>query len=398
MRIFLGISEVANFISSYKRGFEKNGHETFTMLSLRNKFYSNAVYDVVLADLAEPLLPWPGIFKRIVRSIKLRTFAFYYFFKALLTCDVFFYNTGGAILPYALDYKLAKFFGKKIVVIFLGSEIRHWYTYQVDIQRMGYYETFKTGIEAYRNQRYALYTQILNRIALAETYADIILSHPSYAQLQRKPYMRGKISMDLEYYKFNVPGRLVPIIVHAPSARGVKGTEYVLEAIEILRNEGILFDFRLIENMPNDELIVLLSDSDIVVDELNSDAVGVLSHEGMATGNAVLTSYLEEYMTDIDDFPIINTNKYNLLENLKRVIVDVNYRTVQAQKGRSYIEVNNEMKAVTGKLLDMLYSKDSFSFDIVPDGSKYIEVPEEILLEECRNFKHANSHGLGRSN
>lgn len=46
------------------------------------------------------------------------------------------------------------------------------------------------------------------------------------------------------------------------------------------------------------------------------------------------------------------------------------------------------MKAVTSKLIDTLYSESPVRFDVVPDTSKIIEVPGDVLYEERRNFKN----------
>ena len=59
-----------------------------------------------------------------------------------------------------------------------------------------------------------------------------------------------------------------PVIIHAPSRRRVKGTDAVLAAINQLQAEGIAFEFRLVEGLPNDEALKLYAESDIIVDQL----------------------------------------------------------------------------------------------------------------------------------
>lgn len=60
---------------------------------------------------------------------------------------------------------------------------------------------------------------------------------------------------------------LVPKIVHAPSDRLVKRTDIVLQAVDILRQEGVVFEFHLLEGVPNVEVIKALQKADLVIDQ-----------------------------------------------------------------------------------------------------------------------------------
>jgi hypothetical protein len=379
MKIFLGFTEVANFINTYKKGFEQNGHSTFTVISRHNKYYPNAIYDIVLCERVKTFHKLPSFLNRIIKSFLTRFYSYQAFLIALRTCEIFIYNTGGNILPFCLDYKLIKLFKRKLVVIFLGSEIRHWYVYKLELEKLGYAKLFESGIEAYRVQNYGNYKEKLARVHSAEKYADLILSHPSFAQLQTKPYMRGYIGLEIDKYKYNTPLNDIPIIVHAPTNRGVKGTDYVEMIVNSLISEGYKIDFRLIENMPNDKLLELLAESDIVIDELNSDSIGVLSTESMATGNVVLTSYFVEHFGNEANCPILNTNKDNLRTNLKKVIVDKSLREKLAIEGRRYVEKYNNLNLITNNIISLLETpKNKISFDVVPEKRLKYDIPKEI--------------------
>lgn len=389
LRVFIGFSEIANFIASYKKGFEAIGHSTYTVVSHRNKYYPHAQYDVVMSE-------WGGMNRlkssfpvKILRSIFTRTITYWSFLKALFTCDVFYYNTGGNVLPFRLDYALIKLFGKKLVVIFLGSEIRHWYLYQKELESIGYAELFATCIAAYRSQQFGTLTDKKERVEAAEQYADLILSQPGFAQLQSKPYMRANVGLYLPDYPCDIQSRETPLILHAPSARGVKGTEFVVEALDRLKAEGIAFEFRLIENMPNHELINLLVESDIVVDELNSDTIGVLSTEAMATGNAVLTGYMADFVKVPQPCPVINTNRSNVYENLKRVITERQYRLDLAKQGRAYAEQYHDITRIAQSELDWLFAEpETRKFDFTPAFDARMPIPSNILAEENKGKRN----------
>jgi len=383
IKIFIGFSEIANFINSYKKGFEELGYTTFSVANSRNKYYPEAQYRVVLSEIKGKNFINNGILGRVWRSLHARVSVAFVFLRALYTCQVFYYNTGGNILPFRLDYKLIKLFHKKLVVIFLGSEIRHWYLYQKEMEALGYEELFSSCIEAYKNQKFNSYYDKLERVKAAEAYADLILSQPGFGQLQSRPYMRATVGLYLPDYEFRVSERKKPLIVHAPTARGVKGTEYVIETLDLLKSEGFEFDFKLIENMPNKELIQLLSESDIVIDELNSDTIGVLSTEGMATGNAVLTSYMAELVKVPMPCPVVNTNRLNIYDNLIKLLSDLQYRIQLSNQGRTYVELHHNIENIAARDLAWIFNKrDNPEYDFVPKFNYIENIPKEILKEE----------------
>ena len=79
-----------------------------------------------------------------------------------------------------------------------------------------------------------------------------------------------------------------PVVAHAPTNRGAKGTRFVLAALERLREEGVAFELRLIEGVGNREARELLSTSDLVVDQLLAGWYGGVANEAMAQGRAVV--------------------------------------------------------------------------------------------------------------
>lgn len=388
IKIFIGYSEVANFINSYKKGFESLGYSTFAVSNSRNKYYPDAQYKIVLSEIKGKNFINVGILGKIWRSFHARISVAIVFFRALYCCQVFYYNTGGNVLPFCLDYKLIKLFRKKLIVMFLGSEIRHWYLYKMEIKTLGYEEMFSSCIEAYKTQNFNSYHDKLERVIAAETYADLILSQPGFGQLQTRPYMRVTVGLYLPDYEFKVSGRKRPLIVHAPTARGIKGTEYVVETLELLKSEGFEFEFKLIENLPNLELIQLLVESDIVIDELNSDTIGVLSTEAMATGNAVLTGYLAEFAKVPSPCPVINTNRFNIYENLKTLLSDLENRIQLSYQGRSYVELHHNIEKIATRELSWVYKKLNYSdFDFIPKKSYKNSIPIEILQAESKQNK-----------
>lgn len=381
MRIFIGLTDVANITANYAKGMKALGHEVFSAVWNKSRFYPDAEYDLVI-DRRKPgeahnnsILAYTRIFLQMVSLAQ------------SLACDVFIHYAP-AVLPTHLYYPLLKAAGKQIVTAFWGSDIRYWYAFAEDMRQHGAADETSPFFEYARIRSGGSYWDKLRTIRTVEKYSDLILSQPDSAQLQTRPYMRTHIPLDLSEYKFNVPGRSAPLIVHAPSVPEAKGTDIILRTIQELQDEGLHFEFRKIENMPNTELRALLTEADIVVDELYSATVAALSAEAMATGNAVLVRYMEEYSKVPKGCPAVNTNVFNLKDNLRRMIVNVSERKALAERGRPYVEAVNDHVKVCQSILEWLLHKDTLEYDFHPTFFKDFTLPAEILAAEKKEMKH----------
>lgn len=79
-------------------------------------------------------------------------------------------------------------------------------------------------------------------------------------------------------------------IAHAPNHRGPKGTQYLLAAVDHLRQDGHDIEMVLIEGKTNDQVLEIMRDVDIFVDQLIF-GYALRAIEGMALGKVVITGY-----------------------------------------------------------------------------------------------------------
>jgi hypothetical protein len=300
-----------------------------------------------------------------------------------LNCDLFIIYAP-AVLPSNLYYPILKLLGKKIITPFWGSDIRYWYAFSEEMRSFGVQEEMLPFFEYVRSRSGGSYWDKKRTTRVAEKYSDLIITQPDTGQLLTKPYMRANVPLDLSQYKFNVPGRAKPLILHAPSIPEAKGTDIVLNVIKELKEEGLEFEFRLIEKMQNKELRDLLADSDIVVDELYAATVAGLSAEAMATGNTVLVRYMSDYCKVPAGCPAINVNKFTLKDNLRQIILDVDRRKKLAGLGRPYVENANDHIKICKDLLSWLEQKDTINYDFYPTFHKNLQIPEQILMDETK--------------
>ncbi len=372
MRIFVGFADVVNATLIYAKGFRALGHETFTAIWKKCYFYPDSEYDVVINE-------YSGI-TQLPRA---------------LSCDLFVLF-GYSILPHHLYYPILKSLRKRIVSVFWGSDIRHWYPLQQEMRLLGVDAEIQPFIDYIRDHPASSFHDKLRAVRNAERHSDLILSQPGYGHLQTRPYMRVNVPLDLSQYRFSVPDREIPLVLHAPSVPGVKGTEYVLAVVEQLRREGVRFDFQLIEKMPNAQLRELLTEADIMVDELFSETVGALSAESMATGNAVLVRYMPDYAKVPPGCPAVNVTKDTLCDRLREVILNRDLRHQLACAGRPYVEAHNDHVQIARQILDYLDAGDACQYDFVPAYHDTLAIPRELLEEEHKSGRALRRQHLSR--
>jgi glycosyltransferase involved in cell wall biosynthesis len=120
-----------------------------------------------------------------------------------------------------------------------------------------------------------------------------------------------------------IPDKERPVLAHAPSHRGVKGTRFLLEAVNRLREEGVRFDFMLIEGVPHEEAMRRYAHADLFVDQLLAGWYGGVAVELMALRKPVVC-YLREADLQVippamqAQIPIIQATPSTIYEVLKR--------------------------------------------------------------------------------
>lgn len=175
--------------------------------------------------------------------------------------------------------------GKRIFVTFQGDDAR-----QGDYCRKNFEITFATEVdpEYYsptsdrrKRERIATFARYADRIFALNP--DLLHVLPSNAQFL--PYCHVDLT-DWKVVRKETSPR--PIVIHAPSHRGVKGTRFVLEVVSRLKAEGLQFEFVQVENLRNAEARKEYERADILVDQLLAGWYGGVAVELMALGKPVI--------------------------------------------------------------------------------------------------------------
>lgn len=146
-------------------------------------------------------------------------------------------------------------------------------------------------------------------------------------------------------------------IGHAPSHRGVKGTDLILAALERLRLEGYVFDFDLIEGVSQEEVRKRFAKVDVVVDQLYAGWYGGVAVEAMALGKPVLVYIREDdlmFLPDqmVSDLPVIQVTPDTIEDGLRRVLTMSRDELLNlAIRSRAYVERWHDPARIAAEIL-----------------------------------------------
>jgi glycosyltransferase involved in cell wall biosynthesis len=135
-------------------------------------------------------------------------------------------------------------------------------------------------------------------------------------------------------------------VAHAPNHRGVKGTEFVIEAVDCLRKEGLKVELLLLERMQNTMVQEILEKkADILVEQLIITGHGLNGVEGMASGIPVVCNLEDEtYILPFrrwsyfSECPLVSASPETLVEVLRKLITRPELRHQLGKAGREYVE------------------------------------------------------------
>ena len=147
-----------------------------------------------------------------------------------------------------------------------------------------------------------------------------------------------------------------PLVVHAPSDRAKKGTEWVIEACAQLP-----VDLDIVEGVPHEEARARYRRADIVVDQLQAGWHGVFALESMALGKPVVT-YLKPDVVERSAqgfgirIPIVPATRDTLVEALRPLVEQPTLRRELGARSRAYVEQVHDIDRVADRLLDLYRS------------------------------------------
>lgn len=269
----------------------------------------------------------PGFINRLLK--------YFYFIKYALSYNVFIFNTRSTLLSRKGDLRILHFLGKKTAMIYVGCDIRDKNYYLKSNEK---YTVCKNCSENYQLKIGCVMPDKINESKVIQKNIDASFSHPFDAMILNGKFNYLYLLLELEKYipDYNINKKIK--IIHAPSDDGIKGTKYVLEAIERLKKDNVEFEFELLTNKPHEELVKTIREADILIDQMVAGWYGLISVEAMALGKTVVCYLRDELYNYIPDIPVINLNPDNLYDGLKKLIAERERLSDYGKAGRIYTE------------------------------------------------------------
>ena len=292
-------------------------------------------------------------------AIKLR-----FFLQALPRYDIFVFNFGRTILDFwrmglhCIDLPLLRRRGKGIVMIYQGADARqNWFVRQhfsfghaalieaKDRDRRKATRIAKVG--RYAHRIFALNPDLIPVLPPGTTFLPytVASADESYARQLTAP-ATGRVR-----------------VVHAPTDRPVKGTDYIVAACERLRAAGTPLELVLVERVPHAEAQRLFASCHLAVDQLMIGWYGAFAVEVMAMGLPVIC-YLRTADLDLlpaelrADLPVVSAEPNTVCEVLQELVRDSTKRRVLGERSRAYVarwhnplEIGRRMTAVYREIL-----------------------------------------------
>lgn len=271
--------------------------------------------------------------------------------KCFFHFNTFHFYYGTSLFPYQLDLPLYSLFGKRVIMEYLGTDCQ---LYEYSIQK--YKWTNSSGRFLIKQDGLNNDKIIIKRLKSESKYIDKkFVCAPLYSEFVQKSTVLP-LAIDISDFSF------IPIfkkdklrIMHAPTHRGFKGSDYILEAVHKLIEEGYPLEIDLVEGVTHFELKNRYLKCDIFIDQILAGWYGTASIEAMAIGRPVICFMRNDYFKEINYnciIPIISANPDSIYDVLKET-VGFSFEKLQeiGLSSRLFVEETHDVKKVTEKLI-----------------------------------------------
>jgi len=373
VKIFLGFSEVSNYYTNLLKGFKKLDIEyEFVVFGENARSYeydlSNSLIQKAFNRLSRLQTSGQSKILKSIFYLLHVTLRVPLFIQALFKYNVFIFNYNSSFFG-LYDLPLLKFFNKKVIYIFFGSDSRPPYMSGNYI-----YENYSV------DQVYTIAKRLNSKNRYIEKYADyIICAYPSAQFFNRDliHFLALGIPMDLSHIDMKSKDKGSSSkschIIHAPSTKKQKGSAIFQQIIQELQNEGYDIFYEEIFNMPNRKVLEQLVVCDFVLDEIYSDTTlaGLATEAAFFSKPTIVGSYYTQIAKDLKSLPVPPSSYVEPTEiksAIIKLIEDKEYRVALGKMAKVYIETKWSPETVATSFLSVI--NDDTPKDWFYDASK----------------------------
>lgn len=182
-------------------------------------------------------------------------------------------------------------------------------------------------------------------------YSDYIICQSSYmidALPRWDVLVTQYFPIDTDYWQGtgygDADGRNAPVrIGHSPNHRPLKGSNFLIRAVNELRKEGLKIELVMLENHQNSVVRDLLREVDIIVADLMLQGYAVMGVEGCSLGKPVVQDISDPHYnrvyklyTGLDEAPFVSTPLERLKDTLRELVTNPQQRREIGLKSRAY--------------------------------------------------------------
>lgn len=298
----------------------------------------------------------------------------YLFFRIIFNYkSIYIYFNGGPLSFYYTIFlsKLEPFLymvaNVKVVVMPYGGDVQNLLV----CPNLTYKHTMSIDYPSFR----FLQSKIASQVKLWTKYATHVISGCDwvYYMYHWDTLMLAHFSIDLKKFEpYRNSAQIIsssPLkILHAPNHRAIKGTQFFVKAVEELRAEGYAVELILMEKQSNSDVLKMMSQVDLVADQLIIGWYAMFALEAMAMGKPVLCYLRDDLIKLYENTGIVEKNEIPLIpctpSTVKEVILKhINNKQQLKTIGESslqYVKKYHSLESV-GKVFDQINQKVSIT-------------------------------------
>lgn len=378
MRILIAPFEISGIAGALKAGFGGLGIEAELAFSQPHAFgYGEAPRHFVpraWSRLGEAC--FSGRAKGPLKALCLvawKAWALVVLAWALLRFDRFIFLYGNTLTNTALEAWLLDRLGKKVVVLYCGSDARPPYVDGWAVHVPG--QSAPEQLARLAARRHA-------RIRRMERHGFVCVNSPFTGQFHGRPFVssfalgvprifeEGTRSSD-------VPGTRVRAL-HSPSNAKAKGTARIVETVERLKREGVDIELAILEGVTNDRVLAEMARADFVIDQIYSDTpMAAFAGEAAACGlPTVVCGYsASDRLADMIRAPVPPTLYVQpdaLVEAIRTMATDAAFRTRLGREAQDFVRRVWSPEAVAERYLRLLVGPPPAEWLIDPGSNLYV--------------------------
>ena len=363
MKVLHGPVNVGNqpwVLSRYERTLRVNSD-----LVINYNTWLGYAFDTCLSPLAKKRLRYVAHRLRFGLSAPFRYDVLHYYFGLSFLC---WNDYGGRNKLWFADLKLAKRLGRKVFMTLQGCDARisklsadH---NAVTACSLGHCEAAPVCRSRLDAQRQYLIDNIL---PLCDR---VFVLNPELAHYVPGAVFMPYASVDVEAFAPAWPKTDGPaVIVHAPSDPSIKGSRYIIDAVERLK-QRFPIEFIQVKGIPHEEAMKIYRNADLVIDQVLTGWYGGFAVEAMAMGKPVACYLRREDFKFIPpqmvaELPLLPIAPSTLENDLAAILAQRDRWPEWGRRSRNYVMRWHHPRRIARAMVDAYRHRESlFNLEI----------------------------------